>query len=101
MIIAAPKEIKAQEHRIGLLPSGAAQLVRAGHEVLIGAGAGAGAGYPDAEYVRAGARIVASHEEIFRQGELIVKVKEPLPSEYGLLRPGQLLFTYLHLAADR
>lgn len=101
MIIGVPKEVKAQEHRVGLLPSGAYQLVKRGHRVLVGAGAGVGSGYPDAEYVSAGAELVATHEDIFERAELIVKVKEPLPEEYGLLRPGQILFTYLHLAANR
>lgn len=101
MIIGIPKEIKEQEHRVGLLPAGVFQLNRSGHQVLVETGAGAGCGYPDAEYVAAGAEIVRSHEEVFARTELIVKVKEPLPAEYGLLREGQILFTYLHLAASR
>lgn len=101
MIISVPKEIKAQEHRVGLLPSAAYQLVKHGHRVVVERGAGAGSGYPDAEYEQAGATLVDTHAAVFQQGELIVKVKEPLPEEYPLLRPGQLLFTYLHLAASR
>jgi alanine dehydrogenase len=101
MHIGVPREIKAQEHRVGLLPSGAYQLTRRGHHVLVETGAGAGSGYPDEEYVKAGAEIIASHAEVFERADMIVKVKEPLPDEYSLLRPGQILFTYLHLAASR
>ena len=101
MIIGVPKEIKDQEYRVALLPSGAYQLARRGHQVLVERNAGTGAGYPDEGYVEAGATLVEDHAAIFEKAELIVKVKEPLPSEYGLLRPGQLLFTYLHLAASR
>jgi len=101
MIIGVPKETKAQEHRVGLLPSGAYQLTRRGHQVLVEHDSGAGSGYPDDEYRKAGAELVGRHEDIFARGELIVKVKEPLPEEYSLLRPGQILFTYLHLAANR
>ena len=101
MIIGVPKEIKEQEYRVALLPSGAYQLIKRGHEVLVERNAGAGAGFPDAEYGEAGAKLVDSHETIFAKADMIVKVKEPLPSEYGLLRPGQILFTYLHLAAAR
>jgi alanine dehydrogenase len=101
MIIGVPKEIKEQEYRIALLPSAAYQLIKRGHQVVVERGAGAGAGYPDADYERAGARMEANHRSVFDQADLIVKVKEPLPAEYPLLRSGQLLFTYLHLAADR
>ncbi|HEU5123416.1 MAG TPA: alanine dehydrogenase [Verrucomicrobiae bacterium] len=101
MIIGVPKEIKEQEYRVALLPSGAYQLIRRGHEVIVERGAGAGAGYPDSEYAEAGAILVNSHPAVFERAELIVKVKEPLASEIPLLRPGQLLFTYLHLAANR
>ena len=100
MIIGVPKEIKEQEYRVALLPSGAYQLIKRGHEVVVERGAGVGAGYPDSEYEEAGAKLLDSHEEIFRT-ELIVKVKEPLPGEFSLLRRGQILFTYLHLAASR
>ena len=100
-MIGVPKEIKEQEYRVALLPSAAYQLIKRGHQVLVERDAGAGAGYPDADYVRAGATLGETHAAVFEKAELVVKVKEPLPSEHGLLRPGQLLFTYLHLAADR
>jgi alanine dehydrogenase len=101
MIVGVPKEIKEQEHRVALLPSAAYQLVKRGHQVLVEYGAGAGSGYPDSDYIRAGATMVEHHAGIFDKSELVVKVKEPLRAEYPLLRPGQILFTYLHLAADR
>lgn len=101
MTIGIPKEIKEQEHRVALLPSAAYQLIKRGHSVLVEAGAGSGIGFEDADYQAAGAHVVADHEEIFAKSDLVVKVKEPLPSEYGLLRKGQILFTYLHLAANR
>lgn len=101
MIIGVPKEMKVQENRVALLPSAVYQLKNRGHQVLVQAGAGAGAGYSDQEYRQAGAEVCASHLEVFEKAELVVKVKEPLPGEYGLLRRGQLLFTYLHLAASR
>ncbi len=101
MIVGVPKEIKEQEHRVAMLPSGVYQLIKRGHQVVVERGAGAGTGYPDEQYETAGAKMVGSHAEVFAQAELIVKVKEPLPSEYPLLRRGQLLFTYLHLAASR
>jgi alanine dehydrogenase len=101
MIIGVPKEIKQQEYRVALLPSGAYQLIKRGHEVVVERGAGAGAGYPDAEYEQAGAKMLGAHKEIFDRADLVVKVKEPLPEEFNLLRQGQVLFTYLHLAASR
>jgi alanine dehydrogenase len=101
MIVGVPKEIKEQEYRVALLPSGAYQLIRRGHAVLVERGAGVGAGYPDAEYESAGAKLVDVHAEVFARADLIIKVKEPLPGEYPLLRRGQVLFTYLHLAANR
>ena len=101
MIIGVPKEIKEQEYRVALLPSGAYQLIKRGHKVVVETGAGIGAGYPDAEYMSAGAKVVGTHEEVFAQADLIVKVKEPLSIELPLLRPGQILFTYLHLAASK
>lgn len=101
MIIGVPKEIKEQEYRVALLPSGAYQLIKRGHEVVVERGAGLGAGYPDDEYQQAGAKVLDSHKEIFDRADLIVKVKEPLPEEFSLLRRGQILFTYLHLAASR
>jgi alanine dehydrogenase len=101
MIIGVPKEIKDQEYRVGMTPSAAYQLGRLGHSMTVEAGAGAGAGFPDEDYREAGALVVDDHAAIFTESDLIVKVKEPQPSEFGLLRPGQLLFTYLHLAASR
>src|SRR5690349_14866477 len=101
MIIGLPKEIKAQEARIALLPAAAYQLVRRGHTVLVERGAGVGAGYADSDFAQAGATLVDDHAIPFRDADLVVKVKEPQPSEYALLRPKQILFTYLHLAADR
>ena len=101
MIIGVPRETKQKEFRVGLLPSAAYQLARRGHQVLVERGAGVGAGYPDADYAAADAELVDRHEAIFERAELVVKVKEPQPAEYALLRPGQLLFTYLHLAPDR
>src|SRR5215470_3324544 len=101
MLIGVPKEIKDQEYRVALLPSAAYQLIKRGHTVVVETSAGAGAGYPDKDYAAAGATLVDSHAAVFEQADLIVKVKEPLPEEYPLLRPGQLLFTYLHLAPNR
>src|SRR6059036_1409692 len=101
MTIGVPKEIKGQEYRVALLPSGAYQLIQRGHEVLVEQGAGAGAGYPDADYAQAGATMAADHAAVFEKADLVVKVKEPQPAEYPLLRPGQIMFTYLHLAANR
>jgi alanine dehydrogenase len=100
MTIGIPREIKSQEHRVALLPSAAYQLIRHGHQVLVETGAGVGAGFPDSDYVAAGATLVSDHAAAFA-ADLVVKVKEPLPAEYPLLRPGQILFTYLHLAASR
>ncbi len=101
MVIGIPREIKDQEHRVALLPSAAYQLTKRGHGVVVETAAGLGAGYPDADYEAAGARVVADHRTVFEKSDLIVKVKEPLESEYPLLRSGQLLLTYLHLAANR
>ena len=101
MIVGIPKEIKEHEYRVALLPSAAYQLVKRGHQVLVECGAGVGTGYPDADYEQAGATMVADHRAIFEKSGMIVKVKEPQVSEYPLLRPGQILFTYLHLAANR
>ena len=101
MTIGVPKEIKEQEYRVALPPSGAYQLIQRGHTVVVERGAGIGAGYADAEYASAGAKLLEEHAAVFAQADLIVKVKEPLPVEYPLLRRGQILFTYLHLAANR
>jgi alanine dehydrogenase len=99
MIIGVPKEIKDHEYRVSVTPDGARVLCQAGHEVLVEPSAGDGSGYSDDEYRQAGATIAASAEDLFRRAALIVKVKEPLLSECPLFREGQLLFTYLHLAA--
>ncbi len=101
MKIGVPKEIKKQEHRVALLPSAAYQLVKHGHQVLVQRGAGFGSGFGDEEYERAGAQLVAEAKAIFDSADMIVKVKEPQPVEVAMLRPGQILFTYLHLAADK
>src|SRR5438128_1637423 len=101
MTIGIPKEIKEQEQRVGLLPSAAQTLVGHGHTVLVQKNGGIGSGYTDEEYVKAGAQIIESAEEIFQRADMIVKVKEPLPAEWPLLRRGQILFTYLHLAASK
>ena len=101
MKIGVPKEIKEQEYRVAVLPSVVYLLTKLGHQLYVERNAGAGAGYPDTEYEQAGAIMSADHAEIFHEAELVVKVKEPLPSEYPLLRKGQILFTYLHLAATR
>ena len=93
MKIAVPKEIKKQEYRVGLLPSVAYQLPQQGHTVLVERGAGAGTGYPDADYEQAGATLMDDHAALFAEGDLMVKVKEPVPEEYGLLLQGQVLFT--------
>jgi alanine dehydrogenase len=101
MIVGVPKEIKDHEYRVALLPSAAYQLIKRGHQVLVQRNAGIGAGYPDADYAQAGAKLVDDPREIFDQAGLIVKVKEPQPAEISMLRPGQMLFTYLHLAASK
>ena len=100
MKIGCPKEIKPQEFRVGMTPNAAREAVNAGHDVMIETNAGVGAGFSDADYVAAGAKIIATAEEVFAKSEMIVKVKEPQPVERARLREGQLLFTYLHLAPD-
>jgi alanine dehydrogenase len=100
MRIGIPKEIKVHEYRVAMVPAGVRELVAAGHEVLVESNAGAGIGATDLQYLAAGASIARTAAEVFAAADLIVKVKEPQPREYGLLRPGQVLFTYLHLAAD-
>ena len=101
MTVGVPKEIKEQESRVGLLPSTARILTSRGHSVLVEKNAGVGSGYPDAQYTEAGAQIVSTASEIFQRADMIVKVKEPLPAEWPLLRKGQIVFTYLHLAASK
>jgi alanine dehydrogenase len=100
MRIGVPREIKVHEYRVGLVPAGVRELTVAGHEVVVETGAGAGVGLDDAQYRAAGASISQDAAGVFSRADLIVKVKEPQPSECALLRPGQTLFTYLHLAAD-
>jgi alanine dehydrogenase len=100
MKIGVPKEIKIHEYRVGLVPAGVRELVDAGHDVLVQTGAGAGIGFGDAHYQSAGAKIAATPSDVFAKSDLIVKVKEPQLAECRLLSKGQVLFTYLHLAAD-
>jgi len=101
MKIGIPKEIKSDEHRVGMVPGATAELVRRGHSVLMQRSAGAGAGFTDSEYEAAGVVLLATAEEVFEQSEMIVKVKEPMAQERAMLTPDHTLFTYLHLAADR
>ena len=100
MRIGCPKEIKAQEGRVGLTPAGVDALVRAGHTVYIEADAGINSGFTDAEYTAVGAQILPKAADVFAAADMIIKVKEPLLPEYDLLKEGQILFTYLHLAPD-
>jgi alanine dehydrogenase len=101
MRVGVPKEVKTHEYRVGLVPGSVRELVHHGHEVVAESGAGAGIGFEDADYTRAGARILKTADEVFAAAEMIVKVKEPQPAEIKRLRAGQVLFTYLHLAADK
>src|ERR1044072_4001028 len=101
MIIGIPKEIKEQEQRVALLPAAASQLTRRGHSVVVQKDAGIGSGYPDEEYVKAGAEIVDQAKEVFKRADMVVKVKEPLEAEFTLLRKGKIIFTSLHLAARK
>jgi alanine dehydrogenase len=100
MLVGVPKEIKDNEFRVGMTPPAVAELVHHGHRAIVEKGAGIGSGSPDEEYARAGAELVDTPAEIFARAEMVVKVKEPLAAERSLLRPGQILFTYLHLAPD-
>jgi alanine dehydrogenase len=99
VLVGIPRELKNHEYRVAMTPAGVVELVRRGHEVLIEAAAGAGSSIPDAEFAAAGARIVAGADDVWAECELVLKVKEPIPEEYHRMRPGQTLFTYLHLAA--
>src|SRR5687768_10438625 len=101
MRVGVPREIKADEYRVGMMPVGAETLVRAGHPVFVETQAGVASGFTDEDYRRAGATVVGSADEVFGSADMIVKVKEPQPSEIGRFRPGQILFTYLHFAADK
>jgi alanine dehydrogenase len=101
MRIGVPSEVKSHEYRVAITPAGVNEFTRHGHEVIVESGAGAGSSIADDEFAAAGAKIGASHEEVWQQAELILKVKEPIPIEYDRMQPGQVLFTYLHLAASR
>src|SRR3990170_2816517 len=101
MLVGVPTEIKNHEYRVAITPSGVTELVRQGHRVIIQAGAGRGSSILDEEYAAAGAKIVADHDQVWGDAEMIMKVKEPVREEYGRMQPGQILFTYLHLAANR
>ncbi|HEX3358646.1 MAG TPA: alanine dehydrogenase [Tepidisphaeraceae bacterium] len=100
MRIGVPKEVKPDEYRIAMMPVGAEVLTKAGHEVIIESNAGISSGFPDLDYIQAGAIIVPTAEEVFDRAEMIVKVKEPQPQEIGKFRPGQIVFTYFHFAAS-
>lgn len=101
MVIGVPKEIKTHENRVAMLPGGVLQMKKFGHEVLIEKGAGNGSGFPDKDYINAGATIVEDVEEIWKRSEMIMKVKEPIAVEYPRMREGQIIFTYFHFAASR
>ncbi|MEJ2579263.1 MAG: alanine dehydrogenase [Kineosporiaceae bacterium] len=101
MKVGIPREVKNNEFRVAITPSGVHELVRHGHEVVVEAGAGVGSSIPDADYAAAGARVLGSADDVWAEGELILKVKEPIVAEYHRMRAGQTLFTYLHLAADK
>jgi alanine dehydrogenase len=101
MRVGVPKEIKPDEYRVALIPSGADQLIRAGHEVVVETHAGVGSGFTDEDYTKVGAKIGANAHEVFSNADMIVKVKEPQPTEIGMFRPGQIVFTYFHFAADK
>ena len=101
MVIGVPKEIKNKEYRVGLTPDGVSAYVQAGHSVLVEQGAGAAIGYSDLEYTEAGAQILDEASAVWRNAEMIIKVKEPIASEYKYFRSDMILYTYLHLAADR
>ena len=101
MKVGIPKEIKNNENRVGMTPAGVAELVRRGHEVSVQHTAGEGSGFADDEYGKAGARILPTIEAVYRECDMIVKVKEPIEPEYELVRPGQLLFTYFHFACEK
>ncbi len=100
MRIGCPKEIKNNENRVGLTPAGAKALIQSGHEVVVEQNAGNGSGFTDAEYVAAGAKMLATAKEVFDAADMIIKVKEPQKGEIAMLKKGQILFTYLHLAPD-
>ena len=100
MLIGVPREIKNNEYRVGLTPAGVHAFVEAKHKVLVEAGAGLGSGIPDEDYEKAGATLVAGPKDVYGKADMIVKVKEPLEAEYKIIRPGQILYTYFHFAAN-
>jgi alanine dehydrogenase len=101
LVVGVPREIKDNERRVALTPDGVVELVHHGHQVVVESGAGAGSRFADDDYAAVGAKVVPTAEEVFEAADLVVKVKGPVPEEYSRFRPGQQLFTYLHLAADR
>jgi alanine dehydrogenase len=100
MLVGVPREVKNHEYRVAITPAGVVEFVHRGHEVLIESGAGVGSSFPDAEYLAAGAKIAPTADDVWAAADLVLKVKEPIAEEYGRLRRGQILFTYLHLAAS-
>ena len=101
MKIGIPKEIKNNENRVGMTPAGVAELIGNGHTVYVQHTAGEGSGFADKEYEAVGAQILPTIDDVYREAEMIVKVKEPIEPEYKLVRPGQLLFTYFHFACEK
>ena len=101
MRVGVPKEIKSDEYRVAMMPVGVELLTKAGHEVMVEASAGVGSGFADEDYVKAGARMVDDAKEVFDKSDMLVKVKEPMPNEIGMFRPGQIVFTYFHFAASQ
>ena len=101
MRVGIPTEIKNNEYRVAITPAGVAELVHRGHEVIIQSGAGEGSAITDADFKRAGAQLITSAEQVWEEADLLLKVKEPIETEYGRMRKGQTVFTYLHLAASR
>ena len=100
MKIGVPKEIKNNENRVALTPAGAAELIKHGHEVYVQATAGQGSGFSDEDYIRARAQILPAIEEVYAVAEMVIKVKEPIEQEYGLIQKGQILYTYFHFASS-
>ncbi len=100
MIVGILKEIKTEENRVCMTPAGVEVMIANGHTLLVEKSAGIGSGFDDAAYAKAGAEIVSTPAEIFKRSDMVMHVKEPLPAEYDLIREGQIIFTYLHLAAD-
>ncbi|CAM4187236.1 alanine dehydrogenase [Corallococcus sp. ZKHCc1 1396] len=98
MIVGVPKEIKTREYRVGMVPAGVRALTSAGHTVLVETNAGVGSGIPDSEYQRVGAQIISTADEVWKRAEMVVKVKEPIAPEYERMQPGQIVYTYFHLA---